>query len=84
MKDRFGKLPPVTERFVKLATFKVECAAKGIARVDVKDKRAVFYSAAQGRIVLVEDISGSTPDKLLTSLSSIVKSKLSNPPSGGH
>ena len=84
MKDRFGKLPPVTERFVKLATFKVECAAKGIARVDVKDKRAVFYSAAQGRIVLVEDISGSTPDKLLTSLSSIVKSKLSNSPSGGH
>lgn len=66
--DRYGKLPPQAARLVKVAEFRVRCAAKRITRVDVKGERAVFYLRGDASPAFVERVTGATPDRKLSSL----------------
>jgi transcription-repair coupling factor (superfamily II helicase) len=66
--DRYGRLPPQAARLVKVAEFRVRCAAKRVTRVDVKGARAVFYLRGDASPAFVERVEGATPDKKLASL----------------
>ena len=66
--DRYGKLPPAAVRLVRLAEFRVRCAAKRVSRLDVKGPRAVFYMQGSRDPAFVERVSGSTADRKITSL----------------
>ena len=66
--DRYGRLPPAAVRLVKLAEFRVRCAAKRVARLDVKGERAVFYLRGSPDPSFVERVQGNTADKKIASL----------------
>ena len=66
--DRYGRLPPAAVRLVKLAEFRVRCAAKRVARLDVKGERAVFYLRGSHDPSFVERVRGNTADKKIASL----------------
>ena len=66
--DRYGRLPPAAVRLVKLAEFRVRCAAKRVARIDVKGARAVFYLRGSHDPSFVERVQGTTADKKIASL----------------
>ena len=55
-------------RLVKLAEFRVRCAAKRVARLDVKGARAVFYLRGSHDPSFVERVEGSTADRKISSL----------------
>ncbi len=66
--DRYGRLPPAAMRLVKLAEFRVRCAAKRVARLDVKGARAVFYLQGSRNPSFVERVQGTTADGKIASL----------------
>ena len=66
--DRYGRLPPAAVRLVKLAEFRVRCAAKRVARIDVKGDRAVFYLRGSHNPSFVERVQGTTADRKISSL----------------
>ena len=66
--DRYGRLPPAAVRLVKLAEFRVRCAAKRVARIDVKGARAVFYLRGSRDPSFVERVQGNTADRKIASL----------------
>ena len=66
--DRYGRLPPAAVRLVKLAEFRVRCAAKRVARIDVKGARAVFYLRGSRDPSFVERVQGTTTDRKIASL----------------
>ena len=66
--DRYGRLPPAAKRLVRLAEFRVRCAAKRIYRLDVKGPRAVFYLQGSHDPSFVERVQGSTADRKIASL----------------
>ena len=66
--DRYGRLPPPAVRLVKLAEFRVKCAARRVTRLDVKDSRAVFYMQGSHDPAFVARVSGSTADRKIASL----------------
>ena len=66
--DRYGRLPPAAVRLVKLAEFRVRCAAKRVARIDVKGARAVFYLRGSRDPSFVERVQGTTADRKIASL----------------
>ena len=66
--DRYGRLPPAAVRLVKLAEFRVRCAAKRVARIDVKGTRAVFYLRGSRDPSFVERVQGTTADRKIASL----------------
>ena len=66
--DRYGRLPPAASRLVKLAEFRVRCAARRVARLDVKGVRAVFYLRGSAEPSFVERLQGDTADKKIASL----------------
>ena len=66
--DRYGRLPPAAVRLVKLAEFRVRCAAKRVARIDVKGPRAVFYLRGSHDPSFVERVQGATADRKIASL----------------
>ena len=66
--DRYGRLPPAAARLVKLAEFRVRCAAKRVARLDVKGARAVFYLRGSHDPSFVERVEGGTADRKIASL----------------
>lgn len=66
--DRYGKLPPAAARLVRLAEFRVRCAAKRVARLDVKGARAIFYLQGSSTPSFVERIQGNTADRKISSL----------------
>ena len=72
--DRYGKLPPAAVRLVRLAEFRVRCAAKRISRIDVTAARAVFYMQGSRDPAFVERVSGNTADRKITSLFKILES----------
>ena len=66
--DRYGRLPPAATRLVRLAEFRVRCAAKRVARLDVKGTRAVFYLQGSRDPSFVERVQGNTVDRKISSL----------------
>ncbi len=72
--DRYGRLPPAAARLVKLAEFRVRCAAKRISRLDVKGPKAVFYMQGSAEPAFVERVSGNTADRKLSSLFKAIES----------
>ena len=72
--DRYGKLPPAAVRLVRLAEFRVRCAAKRVSRIDVTAARAVFYMQGSRDPAFVERVSGNTADRKITSLFKILES----------
>ena len=68
LSDRYGRLPPAAMRLVKLAEFRVRCAAKRVARLDVKGARAVFYLRGSRDPSFVEHVEGRTADRKISSL----------------
>ena len=66
--DRYGRLPPPALRLVKLAEFRVKCAGKRVARLDVKGARAVFYMRGSHDPSFVERVNGNTADAKIASL----------------
>jgi transcription-repair coupling factor (superfamily II helicase) len=71
--DRYGKLPPAAVRLVRLAEFRVRCAAKRISRIDVKGERAVFYMQGSRDVAFVERLEGKTADRKITSLFKMIE-----------
>ena len=71
--DRYGKLPPAAVRLVRLAEFRVRCAAKRISRLDVKGARAVFYMQGSRDPAFVERVTGNTADRKITSLFKVLE-----------
>ena len=72
--DRYGRLPPPAVRLVKLAEFRVKCAARHVTRLDVKDSRAVFYKQGSHDPAFVGRVSGSTADRKIASLFKFLES----------
>ena len=72
--DRYGRLPPAAARLVKLAEFRVRCAAKRVSRLDVKDERAVFYLRGSHDPAFIERVHGNTADKKISSLFKSIES----------
>ena len=73
MRDRYGKLPPEAERFVRLAIFRLRCAHKQIAAVDAHNNRAVFYGAHNREIVNVVTLDPElSPERKLSILSACI------------
>lgn len=70
--DRYGRLPPAAARLVRLAEFRVRCAAKRVARLDVRDSKAIFYLQGSRDPSFVERLSGRTPDRKISELFKIV------------
>ena len=68
LEDRYGKLPAAAQRLVKLAEFRVRCAARKVSRLDVKGARAIFYREGSRDPALVGRVSGSDPDRKLNCL----------------
>ena len=72
--DRYGRLPPAARRLVRLAEFRIRCAAKRICRLDVKGPRAVFYLQGSRDPSFVERVQGNTADRKIASLFRSVES----------
>lgn len=70
--DRYGRLPPAAVRLVRLAEFRMRCAAKRVARLDVKGVKAIFYLQGSRDPSFVERLHGHTPDQKISSLFKIV------------
>ena len=70
--DRYGRLPPAAVRLVRLAEFRMRCAAKRVARLDVKGGKAIFYLQGSRDPSFVERLHGNTPDQKISSLFKIV------------
>lgn len=70
--DRYGRLPPAAVRLVRLAEFRMRCAAKRVARLDVKGVKAIFYLQGSRDPSFVERLHGHTPDQKISSLFRIV------------
>ena len=70
--DRYGRLPPAALRLVRLAEFRVRCAAKRISRIDVKGQRAVFYMQGDSNPAFVERLEGKNADRKISSLFKMV------------
>ena len=66
--DRYGRLPPAARRLVKLAEFRVLCAQAHVTRLDVRNGKAVFYRDGSNDVAFVGRVSGTTPERKLTSL----------------
>ena len=66
--DRYGRLPPAAARLVKLAEFRVLCAAKRVARLDVTGERAVFYLRGSRNPSFVDRVRGTSADRKIASL----------------
>lgn len=66
--DRYGKLPRSAERLVRLAEFRVECARRGVSRLDVRNGKAVFYREGSHDVAFVGRVNGSTAERRLSSL----------------
>ena len=66
--DRYGRLPAAAARFVRLAEFRVRCAAKRISRLDVKGQRALFYMQGKTEPAFVGRVTGNTADRKISSL----------------
>ena len=71
--DRYGKLPPAAVRLVRLAEFRVRCAAKRISRIDVKGQRAVFYMQGSRDPAFVERMEGKNADRKITALFKMIE-----------
>ena len=71
--DRYGRLPPAAVRLVKLAEFRVRCAAKRVARIDVTGSRAVFYLRGSREPSFVERVQGTTADRKIASLFKMIE-----------
>jgi transcription-repair coupling factor (superfamily II helicase) len=72
LKDRFGRLPPAARRLLQTARLRVECAAKGISHIDVKDDRAVFYRCGSREVAFVTRLKMKTAEKKISELSRAV------------
>jgi len=70
--DRYGRLPPAAVRLVRLAEFRMRCATKRVARLDVKGVKAIFYLQGSRDPSFVERLYGNTPDQKISSLFRIV------------
>ena len=66
--DRYGKLPSAAARLVRLAEFRVICAAKRISRLDVRGQRAMFYRQGGTEPAFVGRVAGGTADRKISSL----------------
>ena len=66
--DRYGKLPPAAARLVRLAEFRVRCAARRVSRLDVKGARAVFYLQGSRDPAFVERVASGGADRKIASL----------------
>ena len=53
---------------MKLAEFRVLCAQARVTRLDVRNGRAVFYRAGSRDPAFVGSVTGSTPEKKMSSL----------------
>ncbi|MCQ2388242.1 MAG: transcription-repair coupling factor [Kiritimatiellae bacterium] len=66
--DRYGRLPPAAARLVKIAEFRVRCAAARVSRLDVRGERAVFRSVGRVEPNFVGKVTGKTADAKIASL----------------
>ena len=71
--DRYGRLPPAAVRLVRLAEFRVRCAAKRISRIDVKGQRAVFYMQGSRDPAFVERMEDKNADRKIASLFKMIE-----------
>lgn len=72
--DRYGRLPAAAARLVKLAEFRVRCAARRVSRLDVRGARAVFYLQGSNEPAFVERVPGGSADRKIASLFRMVDS----------
>ena len=68
MEDRFGPLPPEAKEYVRVALLRTECAAAGIASIDVKGPQAVFCKVGSRDIAFVERLRGTDAAAKLSEL----------------
>ena len=73
MEDRFGPLPPEAREYVRVALLRTECAAAGIASIDVKGPQAVFCKVGSRDIAFVERLRGTDASSKLAELLRAVK-----------
>ena len=66
--DRYGKLPRAALRLIKLAEFRVLCAQQRVSRLDVRNGRAVFYRQGSHDVAFVGRVSGTTPERKISTL----------------
>jgi len=78
--DRYGRLPPAALRLVKLAELRVRCAAAGIARIDVRHGKAVFYEAKTRAVAFTARLPETTADRLLAKIGTLVDAHASSSP----
>ena len=78
MEDRFGPLPPEAREYVRVALLRTECAAAGIANVDVKGEQAVFCKTGSREIAFVERLRGTDAASKLAELLRIVKRRFAS------
>lgn len=72
--DRYGRLPSAAVRLVKLAEFRVKCAARRVARLDVRGAKAVFYLQGSRDPSFVERMPGGSADRKITALFKMIDS----------
>lgn len=72
--DRYGRLPRAAERLVRLAEFRILCAAAGLSSVTVVGHKALFYRRGSSVVSFVGHLDGAnTPERKLARLAKIVK-----------
>ena len=73
MRDRFGPLPRAAARLVKLAEFRVSCARRRVARIDVKGTRAAFYVRGSESPAFVGRLREGGPEQKLATLARMLR-----------
>lgn len=72
--DRYGRLPPAAVRLVRLAEFRVKCAARRVARIDVRGAKAIFYLQGSRDPSFVERMPGGSADRKIAALFKMIDS----------
>jgi transcription-repair coupling factor (superfamily II helicase) len=79
MTDRFGPQPECVREFVRTVELKVLSANCGIGRIDVKEKRAVFYRNGSRDIAEVASLAGKNAKAKLEELVRFVRQLAGKP-----
>ena len=72
MRDRFGSMPPQTERLIRLNEIRIHAAARNITRIECRNKQLRFYRDNKLMNINGQNASGSTPDQTLKNLKNFI------------
>lgn len=73
MKDRYGEMPQSVRRLLKLVKLRVNCAQRGISRIDSRGDKAFIYKIGSERVDSIIDIGDVSPDRSLAALTAAIK-----------